>query len=77
MDDEIKEQEDLAKLLSSLSSVKREDGRSMDGIKEQHWYFIQFQTFCKSDVNPDPDHRYNPYFVLAEVVNFLNPIRWT
>lgn len=67
MDDEIKEQEDLAKLLSSLSSVKREDGRSMDGIKEQHWYFIQFQTFCKSDVNPDPDHRYNPYFVLAEV----------
>lgn len=63
----IKEQEDLAKLLSNLASIKNENGRSMDGIRDQNWFIIQFQTFCKSEINPDPDDIYKPYFVLGEI----------
>lgn len=66
--DKSKNQEDLSKFLNYLANMKREDtGKSLDGIKDQHWYFIKFQTFCKSDVNPDKDYDYDPYFVLAEV----------
>lgn len=62
-------QQDLSEFLARLALIKKEGDPSvpLEAIKKQHWYFINFQTFCKSDVNPDPNEDYDPYFVLAEV----------
>jgi hypothetical protein len=50
-----------------LASANRGINNSENSITNQRWYFIKFQTFCKSDVNPDTQFNYKPYFVLAEV----------
>lgn len=71
--DQANDQQDLADFLDKLSYVKAESdpSESLNAIKKQHWYFINFQTFCKSEVNPDPTYDYSPYFVLAEVKIYI------
>ncbi len=72
--DEMMVQSELQKHLKSLSTIiKSEKGlkenvSNLDQIKKQPWYFIKFQSFCKSELNGDPRKNYYPYFVLAEVI---------
>lgn len=59
---------ELENLLKNLSTIKNETaGDHLSSIKQHRWYFINFQTFCKSDSNSDSDYNYKPYYVLAEI----------
>ena len=40
-------------------------------IKNQKFYLIKFNTFCKADSSPYSDFQAEPYYVLAEVSFFV------
>ena len=40
-------------------------------IKNQKFYMIKFNTFCKADSSPYSDFQAEPYYVLAEVSIFI------
>ncbi len=59
---------DLTNYFKNISEKQLRSKPLHEILINQNWYFIHFQTFCKSDVNPyDDEHNYNPYYVLAEV----------
>jgi hypothetical protein len=51
------------KELSKASKAEK----NVEFIKNQRWYFIKFQSFCKSEMNPMHEYDYSPYYVLAEL----------
>jgi hypothetical protein len=77
MNEDEKRQRDLEEFLSKIKEytlIKEENEifnkqpKKLDQIKNQRWYFIKFQSFCKPDINPLPDEfNYESYYVLAEV----------
>ena len=69
--------EEISKFFISLLEKKKAESSSKsvdlrELIRNQHWYFIKFLSFCKCDVNPIKERNYMPYWVLAEVtISFL------
>lgn len=60
---------DLQQLLDNMTKMSSKS-EAIEKIKNQHWYFIKFQTFCKCEITPESEksEKYKPfYFVLAEV----------
>ncbi len=45
----------------------RQQSLKLNVLKNQHWYFIKFITFCKADKGPPPFEHFEPYYVLGEV----------
>lgn len=72
-DEDNRDQEDLQRLLDIMTkSVSSSKSETIEKIKNQHWYFIKFQTFCKCEITPESElvnnQKYKPfYYVLAEV----------
>ncbi len=67
--DQNKHVRELETFLEKLASANRGTTKDINEnkIANQRWYFIKFQSFCKSDSNGDIKPNYRPYFVLAEV----------
>ena len=61
-----KETADLRYIETFINEKLNNDANS---IKNQSWYFIKFQSFCKTDqsFNPYRIYKYDPYYVLGEI----------
>lgn len=63
----------VSQIINHFENLKKKSSAAnksaIDLVKEQKWYIVKFQTFCKCDENTLEDYEFssNHYYVLAEV----------